>query len=156
VTSFHIILSTSILLTSLILLPTFMVSSSSDLFQVFFLGGGRQPSLWLQSSAYFSMDPVVFLGVWPIYSNFLFFVWTRIACRFVIIHKFLFDIRFGHLILIIHRKQQLMKTYSGFAICRITSHVPQAYRRTDFALVQKIRSVVLLQMFQLLHRGVQW
>jgi hypothetical protein len=52
---------------------------------------------------------VGFLRVWPIQHYFLFFIWIEIGCWLVIFHRSSFYIISSRLMLIIRRKQWLIK-----------------------------------------------
>jgi hypothetical protein len=99
-------------------------------------------SLWIQWG---------FLRVWPVQRHFVLFIRIAIGCCFGSFYKSSFDVVSGLLILVMRRKQWLIKTWSLFVICWVTLHVSQAYRRTYVTLGLKILSLVLLEMFRFLH-----
>ena len=148
----HLVLFPAILLTSLQLFPVSKASLRTVLQHVY-LGLPLPFPCGFQSKASLSMASCPFLSVCPIQFHFCLLICMDISISPVLLQSSLFEIISSQWMFRIHHKQRLTKICSFEAVVFISFRVSDPYNNTDLTLLQKMQSLVLVDILLFFHTG---
>ena len=106
-----------------------------------------------QSKASLSMASFPFLNVCPIQFHFRLLICMDISVSSVLLQSSSIEITSGQWIFKIFRKQQFTNICNFEVVVLATFHVSDPYNSTDFTLLRKMRSLVLVDISLFLHTG---
>jgi len=149
----HLVLFPAILLTSLQLFPFSNASLWTVLRHVCL---GHPLHLFpcgFQSKASLSMASCPFLSICPIQFHFRLLIVMDISVSPVLLQSSSFEITSSQWMFRIRRKQRLTKVCSFEMLVFISFHVSDPYNNTDLTLLQKMGSLVLVDILLFFHTG---
>ena len=100
-----------------------------------------------QSKTSLSIVSCPFLNVCPIQFHFRLLICIDISVSLAFLQSSSFEITSGQWIFRILRRQRLTNTFSFEVVVFATFHVSELYSSTDFTLLRKIRSFVLMDIY---------
>ena len=149
----HLILFMASCLTSPQLFPSPSASLWTDLLHVCLgLPLFRCPC-GFQSKTSLSIVSCPFLNVCPIQFHFRLLICIDISVSSALLQSSSFEITSGQWIFRILHRQQLTNTCSFEVVVFATFRVSEPYSSTDFTLLRKLRSLVLIDILVFLHTG---